>query len=174
MKYRIWSLLVVIMALAAAFASAQTPSNETVQTPPPGNIELLTGYVHEPRRGKDSRVGVIYKKDGLAIGYDIGRMAAVYADQYFPEYFEKLRKQTHRNPDSIEWEIKSLQDKVKWRQRQNVNGDEVLIVLLKDSTLIASFVNSKANFQAKIDSDDKIADFLLMVLTYQPSIKKLD
>jgi len=133
---------------------------------------LLPGFVHERRQGIDSRVGVIYKEGGLSIGYDIGRMAGVYASQYFPEHFEQIKKQTNLNADAIEREIKFLQDKIEWRQRQEINGDEVLIVHLKDSTLIASFVNSTANFTAKVHSGDEIADFLLTVLTYQPNLGK--
>ncbi len=95
-------------------------------------------------------------------------MAANYSDQYFPEHFERLRKQTHLNSDAIERQIEYLQSKVEWRQRQKINEQDVMVVLLKDSTLIASFVGSDANFIAKIDSSDKVADFLLIVLTYQP------
>jgi len=167
-------ILVLTIFVVPVVVIAQTASVVSPQVPAPGKIKLLTGYIHEPRRGIDSRVGVIYKRDGLSIGYDIGRMAAVYADQYFPQYFERLRKQTHLNPNAIEQQIRSLEDKVEWRQRQQVNGDELMIVFLKDSTLIASFVNSTANFTAKIDSNDKFADFFLIVLTYQPNIGKKD
>jgi len=172
MKHHVRLALAFVITLVPYAVRAQVISNEPIQTPPPGNIKLLPGYVHEPRRGKDSRVGVIYKQDGLSIDYDIGRMAANYADQYFPEYFERLRKQTHLNSDAIEGQVRFYENQVVWRQRQFVNGDEVMIVLLKDSKLIASFVNSTANFVAKVDSSDKIADFLLTVLTYQRSAGK--
>lgn len=108
------------------------------------------------------------RSDGFTISHDIGRMAANYAFKYFPEHFDRLRRQTHLNPESIETDIQTLQGKIVWRQRQRINGDEVMVVLLKDSTLIASFVNSYANFVAKADTSDKVADFFLIVLTYQP------
>jgi hypothetical protein len=174
MKFVNCILLAALLVCLPTLVNAQIAATQRAQTPPPGNIKLLPGYVHEARRGIDSRVGIIYKKDGLSIGYDIGRMAGVYAEEYFPENFERLRKQTHLNPDAIEREIHLYQDKVEWRQRQKLNGDEVMIVYLKDSTLLASFVNSTANFSAKVDSADKIADFFLTVLTYQPINEKKD
>lgn len=139
---------------------------------PPGKIQLPPNYVYEVRRGIDSHVGAIVRSDGFTISHDIGRMAANYASDYFPEHFDRLRKQTHLNPESIERNIQTLQAKIVWQQRQRINGDEVMVVLLKDSTLIASFVNSYANFVAKADTSDKIADFFLIVLTYQPTGKE--
>lgn len=47
-----------------------------------------------------------------------------------------------------------------------------MLVLLQDSTLITSFVNSTANFVAKVDSSSTIADYFLMVLTYQQKLNK--
>ncbi len=138
----------------------------------PGNIQLPDGYAYERRRGIDSHVGAIVRSDGFTITHDIGKMAANYSAQYFPEYFEKLRKQTHLNSDAIERQINFLQNKIEWRQRQNVNEQDLMVVLLKDSTLIASFVGSDANFIAKVDSSDKLADFFLIVLTYQPPSSK--
>src|SRR5438309_1303373 len=100
MKYVNYVVLAALLVCFPNLVIAQIPPNQPGQFPPPGNMKLLPGYVHEARRGIDSRVGVIYKKDGLSISYDIGRMAGVYAEEYFPEYFEKLRKQTHLNPDA--------------------------------------------------------------------------
>lgn len=162
-----------LVALTAVLSFSQikspdSPKPASVLTP--GNIQLPEGYVYESREGIDSHVGVMIRKDGFTISHDIGRMAANYAVQYFPEHFDRLRKQTHLNRDSIEREIQYLESKVEWRQRQKVNGDDVMVVFLKDSTLIASFVNSTANFIAKIDSNDKLADFFLIALTYQPKL----
>jgi hypothetical protein len=169
----IWKLAVItgIFFFTTSYVISQTKSPELPKPAPipaPGNIQLPVGYVYERRRGIDSHVGSIVRSDGFTISHDIGRMAGNYADQYFPEHFEKLRKQTHLNSAAIERQIEFLQNKVDWRQRQRVNGQEVMVVLLKDSTMIASFVDSNANFIAKTDSSDKIADFFLIVLTYQP------
>lgn len=133
----------------------------------PGNVRFIPGYVHERRQGKDSSVGVIAKAGGLSIGYDIGRMAGNYADNYFPEYFERLRRRTHLNADANESDVRFLSEQVRWRQRRNVNGDELMLVQLKDDKLIGSFAKANANFVADVDSEEELADFLLMVLTYR-------
>ncbi len=135
-------------------------------------IQLPEGYRFESRRGIDSSVGAFIRSDGFTIGHDIGRMAANFAFEYFPENFERLRGQTHLNCESIERDVQLLQNKIEWRQRQKVNGDDVMVVMLKDSTLIASFVRSTANFVAKADTKDKVAEFFLLVLTYQPNFPK--
>lgn len=135
---------------------------------PPGNMKLLAGYNYVRMRGIDSHVGSIVGDGGLTINHDIGRMAANYSRKYFPEYFAQLRKQTHLNDDSIERQIQYLDNKVSWRIRQTINGDDLMVVYLKDTTLIASFDYSTANFIGKVDSFDKMTDFLLTVLTYQP------
>jgi hypothetical protein len=134
----------------------------------PGNIRLLPGYVHERRRGKDSSPGVIAKVGGLSISYDIGEMAANYAIKYFPEHFERLRRRNHLNSDANERDIRVLSDQVLWRQSRSMKGDELMLVQLKDNKLIGSFAKASANFVASIDSDEELADFLLMVLTYDP------
>lgn len=160
-----------LLLWATSLAISQTISSESTKTaliPAPGNIQLPAGYVYERRRGIDSQVGLMVRTDGFTIKHDIGRMAGNYSDQYFPEHFEKLRKQTHLNSATIERRIQGLQDKVEWRKRQTFNGRDVMVVLLKDASLIATFVDSNANFIAHADSDEKITDFLLIVLTYQP------
>lgn len=137
----------------------------------PGNIKLLPGYTNESQHGIDSHPGRIFKVDGLSIGYDIGGMAGQRAAKYFPENLERLRKQTHLNSQTIAMQIRELEDQIDWRQRQRINGSEVLAVQLKDSALIVTFVNSRANFFAKVVTEREMVDFLLTVLTYQPSEK---
>ncbi len=164
---------VLLFVFSCSFSQSQPTALPTpVSIPAPGNIQLPSNYVYERRRGIDSQVGAIIRSDGFTITHDIGKMAANYSAQYFPEHFERLRKQTHLNSEAIERNIKYLQDKIEWRQRQKVNGQDVMVVRLKDSTLIASFPDSSANFVANADSSDKVADFFLIILTYQkPSTK---
>lgn len=94
-------------------------------------------------------------------------MAGNYADQYFPAHFEALKRQTHLNTTAIENQIKYLQDQMVWRRRQHINGYDVMIVMLKDAKLIASYVDSNSNFIATADTSDKVLDFFLIVTTYQ-------
>lgn len=164
--------LLIFFAAVPALSQVNPTGTPRPAAVPPGKIQLPAQYVYERRRGKDSHLGAMVRSDGFTIGHDIGRMAANYAAKYFPEHFDRLRKQTHLNPESVETDIQTLQGKIVWRQRQRINGDEVMVVLLKDSTLIASFVNSDANFVAKADTSDKIGDFFLIVLTYQPPGKE--
>lgn len=159
--------LLTVMTYNSEEATPASPSSSV-----PGNIKLLEGYVYERRRGIDSNVGALVRSDKFTIGHDIGKMAANYAFQYFPENVERLRRQSHLNSDAIEREVLYLQNKIEWRQRQKVNGHDVMVVLLKDSTLIAAFTDFSANFISKVDSNDKIADFFLTVLTYQPDLGK--
>ena len=165
-----------LIALAVNSSVSQTKPPDIPKPAPaaPGKINLPDDYLYQRRQGIDSHVGSIVRSDGFTINHDIGRMAANYAYQYFPEHFERLRKQTHLNTNAIEEEVKFLQDKIEWRQRQKINGEEVMIVFLKDSTIIASFVDSSANFTAKANTREKVADFFLIVLTYQPSLNKRD
>lgn len=161
-------LMVIVLAAGGAVSQVGTPSKPASRSiAAPGNIRLPTEYRYEQRRGIDSVVGAIVRDDGFTINHDIGGMAGNYAYQYFPENFDRLRKQTHLNTDSIEQDIEWLQGKVAWRQRQKVIGEDVMVVMLKDSTLIASFPGSFANFTATADTSDKIAAFFLIVLTYQ-------
>jgi hypothetical protein len=155
------------LLIVLSFNAGDRESTTTATSRVPGNIKLLDGYTYERQRGIDSNVGAFLRADGLTFRHDIGRMAANYAFQYFPENFERLRKHTHLNTDAIEREIQYLQGKVEWRLRQKVDGDDLMVVLLKDSTLIAAYSKSSSNFIGKVDSTDKIADFFLTVLTYR-------
>ena len=69
---RIIPAFLVSLSLVAVAISA---SAEDAPKPPPFGIKLLPGYPHEPKQGFDSVVGVISKKDGLTIMYEIGRVA---------------------------------------------------------------------------------------------------
>lgn len=140
----------------------------------PDGIELPAGFVHQRRNGKDSRGGVIKRDDGFTIWYDIGRMAAVYADQYFPAYFEARRKQTHLNKDAIESNIRRLDGAVEWRKEEDVDGEKLMTVLLKDGKIIASFPRSYANFIADTDSAEEVSEFLRIVRTYRSPEKKVE
>jgi hypothetical protein len=159
------------LLMAMTFDSGAKAGPDVPKISAPGNIALPAGYAYEPGKGIDSSVGAFKRDDGFTISHDIGRMAGIYAGKYFPEHFEILRKQTHLSANAIQQDIDLLQNQVLWRRKQMINGEEVLIVMLKDSRLIASFPSSNANFTATADSSDKIADFFLIVLTFHPTPK---
>lgn len=161
----------LLLTVGTLFQKAvEYPSTASTGINPPGNILLLPGYTYVRRKGIDSHVGSIVGQSGLTINHDIGGMASNYSREYFPEHFEQLREQKPLSisKDAIESQIRYLQQQVSWRVRQEVNGDELMIVYFKDSKLTASFDRSTANFIAKVDSFEQITDFLLTVLTYQP------
>lgn len=159
-----------LLLTVASFCSKKeepAPVTPTVANPP-GNMRLLAGYTYVRWKGIDSHVGSIVGEGGFEINHDIGGMASNYSREYFPDHFAQLRKQTHLNKDAIESHIRYLQEQVSWQVRQQVNGDDLMIVYFKDGKLIASFDRSTANFIAEVDSFDQMTDFLLTVLTYQP------
>ena len=109
----------------------------------PGGIKLLPGYQHEVGRGFDTSVGTIWKKDVLSIGYDIGELSGNEAGFYGPQKSSRMA----------------------WYKEQYVNGQKVQLCFMKDRIFHVSVANY-ANFRAKIESDEALADMLLMVLTY--------
>lgn len=159
----------LLLTVASFYSKKDEPAPVTPSVAnPPGNMRLLAGYTYVRRRGIDSHVGSIVGEGEFTINHDIGGMASNYSREYFPDHFEQLRKQTHLNKDAIESHIRYLEQQVSWQVRQQVNGDDLMIVYFKDGKLIASFDHSTANFIAKVDSFDQMTDFFLTVLTYQP------
>lgn len=112
--------------------------------PRPGRMKLLSGYEHEPSCGIDTAGGYIRKIDGIKIHYDIGVMAGNFAMRY-------------ANSDIAEW-----------TRTEKIGDDNVLIVLTKEKSIIATFEKAVANFSAKVSSQADIDDFLKMLLTYNP------
>jgi hypothetical protein len=137
-------LLIIVLALSVSYSFAQTKTLVLTQTTlPPGNIKLLPGYIHERKQGIDTVVGTISKKDGLAISYDIGENARNCA-----EYIHSKEKQN-----------------LVWIKNQKVNNYEATIILLKNGNIYATH-NEYANFISNVKTNEEIADFLLMVMTY--------
>lgn len=119
---------------------------QPIPEPPPGNINLLQGYVHEPRRGIDAAVGSFNRSDGFAIKYLIGSNAG----------------------NSAYYRFQSEKNNVVWFKQQWLPNDLINLTIFKDGELIASFVKAKANFIANTKTNADIADFLLTVMTYSP------
>jgi hypothetical protein len=141
------TLLAIIFALSAAYSFAQTKTlilPRPTPIPPPGNIKLLPEYVHERKQGIDTDVGLISKKDGLSIRYDIGDLAGNYA----------IRAQEREKQNLL------------WYRWQEVNGQRLLITHLKDGTIYASFYETRANFISIVKTNEELVDFLMMIMTY--------
>jgi hypothetical protein len=105
-------------------------------------MRLLEGYTHTPSQGIDTAVGRISKPGGMTIEYDNGAMAGQYARKC------------------------SSKSACLWFKRQWVGGREVWLGMTKEGEIIATFPKSSANFFARTNSPEDVADFLLMVMTY--------
>jgi hypothetical protein len=128
----------------------------------PGAIVLLSGYKHQKLQGNDSLPGRIWKDNGLEIEYDIGGLTGNFAEQV-------LSPTSPRKPA--------------WSKEQIIRGMRVVTVLTTDRRLIVTFSalptglgkgrpggwDQPANFTAKVNSDEDIADMLLMIMTYDPA-----
>ena len=136
MRALITSIIILVTTLSATAQKA--PSDPS---PPPGAIRLPEDFRHERLQGIDTAVGRISKAGGLTIEYDIGGLAGNYA-----KGIEKNDRQ--------------------WTIKQTINGQPVEIVKSKDGKVTATFTKVSANFWAKVTSEEDLAAFLAIVLTY--------
>ncbi len=110
---------------------------------PPGSIRLLTNYKHkfDEFESTDTRIGQIWKDGGITITYDIGELAG-------------------------EWANPKEQAEYQWYKEQVIGRQIVRIALTKDSELRVTYPKLKANFYGTVKSQEDVAEFLLIVLTY--------
>lgn len=141
-KLLLLGLLFCSFVLSASAQDKGTRSSPKLSPPPPGGIKLLAGYVHIKQQGIDTWVGRIKKEGGLDIRYDIGALAGEYVNFC-------LRDQS-----------------CAWYKEQQLKGGLVKIALTRDERIIATFPKTTANFITEVKSQEDIADFLLMILTY--------
>lgn len=140
----------ILYAIIFVFSFTGTfAQSKTIQTPP-GNIQLLPGYVHERRSGVDSEVGEIKKPGGLLIKYDIGRMAGNYVkSNYEPEKLNSL-----------------------WLKSQKIKDQELTILYLKNGNIYATFTSKPANFFSNVKTNEELAEFLIIIFTYDSESAK--
>jgi hypothetical protein len=117
-------------------------------TPPPGGIELLSGWSHRQEQGIDTLVGTIWRADGLKIGYDIGFLAGHHAS----------------NTDRP----------LLWTKKQIVHGYPVQITLRPNRFLEILFFDDSANFSAQVKTEQDVTEVLLITLSYNPSLISSD
>jgi hypothetical protein len=136
-----------LLAISILLLSFVSFAATTQKDPPPGGIKLLPGYQHKTLQGIDTWVGKIWKEGGLEIKYDIGFLAGDYADPKNSGQFV-------------------------WYKEQLIGGRRVHCALYKSNSLVVSFPDSSANFMAQVNSQEDIADVLMMVLTYRPAARR--
>lgn len=125
-----------------------TPTSVNNFVPPPGDMQLLPGYVHVRKRGIDTSVGDISKPSGLTIRYDNGFLASNQAWMHF----------------------RFLGEKFDWYKEQKVNGLTLYLTRGKDGSIVATFPETCANFRAEGVNEEALTDFLLMIVTYHATI----
>ena len=120
--------------------------------PPPAGMTLLANYVHEKGQGIDTAVGAIRKERGMMISYDIGNLAGNYAMANTDEEKANLI----------------------WTKTQKRNGLTLMLSYSRNGVLVATFRETCANFVTNdATSDERIADFILMITTYQANAPDL-
>lgn len=117
-----------------------------------GGMRFLKGYQNQPEQGIDSKVGRIFKKDGLEIHYEIGTLPKLGVTKHSGQ-FSDLPKLTPK-------------DQLNWYQEQIVCGQPVHLAHRKDNVLLISFPQLGANFRVTITSPEEMAEALLLILTY--------
>jgi hypothetical protein len=145
---RVGYCLLAVLLLCSVPVVAQTILNA------PATIVLLPGYQHAPvPTPRDSRNGRIFKEQGLSISYQAGGLAG---------------NRINGNPNLL------------WSKETTVRGNRVQVGMTRDRMLIVVFSSLApapgvpgtalpANFFATVNTDEDIADMLLMVMTYSPT-----
>jgi hypothetical protein len=132
------------------------PIQKTLADLPPGNIQLLKNYTHTKAEAIDTSQGIISKPEGITIYYQIGKYVSDYADN------------------------RCGKGECLWYKVQHINGSEFRIGLTKEGKIVATVTEDNANvysdtihanFYTQTKSAEEIADFLIMILTYQVGYK---
>ncbi len=140
-----WMLIVILMSVNAASAEEAKkgdakgePAATVVALTPTMSVQLLPGYTHEKKKGTDSIVGEIAKKDGPTISYDIG----LYGQ-------------------------KTLENEL-WHKDQTLLGKKVKIVFSKQKELLVVVGAGEkvyASFFTRVKSEEDVAEVLLIVMS---------
>jgi hypothetical protein len=135
-----------LLALIAAFSFFFTCTcQETPKTPQTKFLlKLLPPYRLELRTGFEANEnGRIWADKQLQIDFAVGMYFGSDADRVNPK-------------------------EVLWRREQLINGKTMICVFTTSHELVVSFPRDQANFRAKIQNEQALADMLLMVATYNP------
>lgn len=147
------------------------PVLAALETPPAGGIALLPGYHHCTLQGIDSWEGTIARKDGFHIDYDIGEMAGNYTDSHCVSC-DWTKNEVWRKKQIVnghEATFVFTESDTETRVKQTVNGQVVFVPgeTLHKKQLIVSVPDTHSNFYATIQTEDQLADMLLMIFTFR-------
>lgn len=134
----------------------------SAQTALPGGFQvtLQPGYAYVPKQGFDSIVGVLEKKNGLTIMFEMGNNPPPGAPRFGGSYVN----QAQRMPE-IQRE---------WLKEFEAGGRKISVAYSKEKQLTVSTATEKegVNFSAIAKTPADVADVLLMALTLEPQKAK--
>ena len=159
MSPRIFSL-----SFFMGFASLAIAPQVSAQTALPGGLQitLQPGYAYVPKQGFDSVVGVLEKKDGMQIMFEMGGNPPPGAPRFGGSYVN----QAQRMPE-IQRE---------WLKEFEAGGRKISVAYNKDKQMTVSTSTDKegVNFSAIAKTPADVADVLMMALTLSPQKAKAD
>ncbi|MCP5534802.1 MAG: hypothetical protein H7A51_01045 [Akkermansiaceae bacterium] len=146
----------IISIAGSALLCFTVNSPAEAASPALGGMQLLKGYEHKVLQGIDSRVGIISKKDGLQIHYEIGSIPKPGSPGLGGQFSDRAKL--------------TPKQQLLWYREQTINGQPVHLAHCKDGLLLVSFPQKGTNFRVQVNSPNDMADALLMILTYPENI----
>jgi hypothetical protein len=147
-----------------SFAAMACASEASVQTALPGGMQitLQPGYAYAPKQGFDSVVGVLEKKDGLQIMFEMGKIPAPGAPRFGGSYVNQAQQ------------LKEIQRE--WLKEFESGGRKISVAYSKGQQITVSTATDKegVNFSAIAKTPSDVADVLMMARTLGPQKPKED
>jgi len=118
-----------------------------------GEITMPPGFTHKQLQGFDSIPGLIEKKGGLQIHYDIGGIAKPGGLRVGGQFSDRAKAMP-------------IADR-RWYKEQMAGGQPVHIAYSKKGVLLASFLKSGINFSVNAKTQKDLDEALKIILTYR-------
>ena len=150
--------------LGVCFASLALATTASAQTALPGGLQitLQPGYAYVPKQGFDSVVGVLEKKDGLTIMFEMGSIPAPGAPRFGGSFANQAQQ------------MRDIQRE--WLKEFEAGGRKISVAYSKDKQITVSTMTDKegVNFSAIAKTPADLADVLIMALTLGPQKAKAE
>jgi hypothetical protein len=141
--------------LAGCLATLAFATAAAAQTALPGGLQitLQPGYAYVPKQGFDSVVGVLEKKDGLQIMFEMGNIPAPGAPRFGGSYVNQAQQ------------MREIQRE--WLKEFEAGGRKISVAYSKQQQLTVSTSTDKegGNFSAIAKTPAEVADVLIMAVT---------
>lgn len=150
--------------LGVCFASLALVMTASAQTALPGGLQitLQPGYAYVPKQGFYSVVGVLEKKDGLQIMFEMGNIPVPGAPRFGGSFVNQAQQ------------MRDIQRE--WLKEFEAGGRKVSVAYSKDKQITVSTMTDKegVNFSAIAKTPADVADVLIMALTLGPQKAKAE